>query len=582
MLEMHHVVAQRERAGDGRGRRLAVAPRAPEPAGPTEDFVIGEDAQGRHHEAAVERPNGERRARGPESVVLEQLVETFALPFIVAQNQRRRAVPQHAAQPAEIPVDTLGREEADLDVRLRVAEDQPREGVATRLPLGRREKEVLARRRVLAEPPGNLEMVFRLAPGAIDLFLIGMRQLLEQERVARQEVEQRAAREPLGGERARGQAGAGDREHGHVGELGGGPLGREVEHAHRTDFVAPPFDPGGAGHAEAVEVDDAAPHRELRHFGHGRHATVAHRFKGGHELAQWSLFPRGEAQSHRLEGSRNGGALGAGTDRGDEHADLAVQQLREGLDPLTGDLEVRLVLSQRFALREDDPRVPGWWHSGRRHRESGGMSSGTTVGQAEHSSLHQRAAQGQRQQWAAEIAAAGSGEGTPGAFVKISDGHISPERPHRVITRRCEGRFPGVNRGTEPADGVAAGQQHVDPRLHRPPATVALRRFNPSVADHGSHPVGQRQFLTNDHVRSGRFAPQRAGEQHVEQRNEPRRERQRGPRWLEAGADQQEVTTAHQPGCAARRAHGRQTTGVGGRPAFGAMKRPSHELLSRS
>ena len=61
VVEVHDVVALDQRAGGGRRRRLPVAPRPPQPPRAAEDLVVGEDAEPRHEEAAVERAHDERR-----------------------------------------------------------------------------------------------------------------------------------------------------------------------------------------------------------------------------------------------------------------------------------------------------------------------------------------------------------------------------------------------------------------------------------------------------------------------------------------------------------------------------------------
>ena len=193
VVEVHHVVAQRQVAGDCRRRRLAVAARAPQPAGTPEDLVIGKDAERRHHEATVEGTDDERGAVGPESVGLQQFVEPFALSLVVAEDQRRSAMAEEGAQPVEISIDPFRREEAELDFGRLVAEHQAGEGRHAGLPLRRIEKEVLARRRVLAQAPGDVEMMFRFAPRPIHFLGVGVGALLDDQCVGREQFQQRTS-----------------------------------------------------------------------------------------------------------------------------------------------------------------------------------------------------------------------------------------------------------------------------------------------------------------------------------------------------------------------------------------------------
>ncbi len=196
VVEVHHVVADGERPGDGRRRRLAIAAGPAQPPGAAEDLVVGEHPQRRHDEAAVERADDQRRAGGPEAVVVEQFVEPLALALVVAEDERRRVVAEQRPEPSQVAIDPLGREEADLDVGRLVAEEQAREAGALRAPLVGGEEDVLARRRRLAETPGDVEMMLRLAPGAVDFLVVGVRHLLHHQRVGGKEIEQRAARPP--------------------------------------------------------------------------------------------------------------------------------------------------------------------------------------------------------------------------------------------------------------------------------------------------------------------------------------------------------------------------------------------------
>ena len=101
-----------------RGRCADCAPiaaRAPQPAGTTENFVIGEDAQRRHDESAVERANGECRA-----VDIEQLLQPLKLPFVIAQDDGRWWSRDDLSQTLQVAIHMLGRSERESPLGLRV------------------------------------------------------------------------------------------------------------------------------------------------------------------------------------------------------------------------------------------------------------------------------------------------------------------------------------------------------------------------------------------------------------------------------------------------------------------------------
>ena len=183
VLEMDHVVARLQRPG-GRCGRLAVAPRPPQAPRPPEDLMIGEHAQRRQHEPAVQRSDGQRGRLGPQ-----QLLQPLELSFVVAQNHGRRPGSQQPAQPLDVAVHRLGRAQREADRRVRRAEGEPRERRQARAPAGGVDKDVLSGRRLLAQSPGDLEVMFRLRPGAIH-FPVERRLLIQhQQRIARQQIE---------------------------------------------------------------------------------------------------------------------------------------------------------------------------------------------------------------------------------------------------------------------------------------------------------------------------------------------------------------------------------------------------------
>src|SRR2546426_4365014 len=91
-----------------------------------------------------------------------------------------------------------------------------------------------------------------------------------------------------------------------------GSLRVEIERPQRQDLVAPPLDPRRRRHPEAVQVEDAAAHAELRDLGDRRHARVAHLAQPPHDVTQrlsppFPLpLPRSPLQDH-AHGGYGGG-----------------------------------------------------------------------------------------------------------------------------------------------------------------------------------------------------------------------------------------------------------------------------------
>src|SRR6266700_2140117 len=131
----------------------------------------------------------------------------------------------------------------------------------------------------------------------------------------------------------------------------GGPLRIQIEGPERRDVVSPPFDPRRRRHPEAVHVEDAAAHAELRHLGHGRHAGVPHLFEAPYHVREPETASGVERQPRVSEGRRHPGSLRRGACRSHEQANPPREQRLEGFDPLAGDLDVRLLGTERLALR---------------------------------------------------------------------------------------------------------------------------------------------------------------------------------------------------------------------------------------
>ena len=188
---MDHVVAGGQGPGGRGGRRLPVAPRPAQPPRPAEDLVVGQHPERRQHEPAVERADGELRVR-PAMALAQQFLEPLELALVVAEQQRRLAGAQHRAQPGDVAVDPLGRQEPHLEVHRLVAQQDPRKSRPAGAPALRRFVELVPRGHVLAHPPGDVEVVRRLGPGPLHLVGVRTLRLLHQERVRREQLQQRA------------------------------------------------------------------------------------------------------------------------------------------------------------------------------------------------------------------------------------------------------------------------------------------------------------------------------------------------------------------------------------------------------
>src|SRR5467141_2009191 len=86
--------------------RAAITTRAPQPSGAAENLVIGEHAQRRHDEAAIEGAHRQRRPIGAE-----QLVQSLELPFVVAEDHSRRWLGDDLPESLQVTVDVLRRGE---------------------------------------------------------------------------------------------------------------------------------------------------------------------------------------------------------------------------------------------------------------------------------------------------------------------------------------------------------------------------------------------------------------------------------------------------------------------------------------
>ncbi len=361
MLEVDHVVAGLELAGRRGRRRLAIAPRAPQPPGTAEDLVIGEHPEAPHHEAAIQRADRQGGVH-PAAALVQQFVEPLELALVIAQDERWDLAGQHPPQPPDVPLDRLRRKESRVQRRRRIPGRDPRKRRHAAGPRFGRLEQVLARRHLLAQPPGDLQVVGRLAPGARHLFLVGGGGVFDEERVGGQQFKNpladgRGTRRRIGRPRDAPPRGPAEREDGDLVHRIAGPLRGQVEDPDRLEVVSPPLEPGGVRHPEAVHIDDAAAHAELGDLGHGGHARVAHGIERGRDIGEggacagtrsrpggrggvWPDPQRGLTQAGGHPGALLGRARG-----GDQDPQPSLEQAGEGLGAFAGDLVVGLVLA---------------------------------------------------------------------------------------------------------------------------------------------------------------------------------------------------------------------------------------------
>ena len=300
---MDDVVAVGQRARGRRRRRLAVAPRPPEPARAAENLVVGEHPERRHHEAAVERADGERGARTARAPSSSSSSSRSSWPSLShrisvggAPAEQRRAAGSGPGRPAR-----AGRSRtAGPPARpAAAAGGTPRAARAS----ARAPRRFLTRRHVLAQPASHLEMVLGLVPGALHLVPVGAGGFLDDDGVGREQLEQRRRTGGPSSRLAGGPVLGADRSDRRLPPSPAAAvtpssssrtawvvIGRTVTSRSscserwvvrsnprmRGDVVAPPFEPGRRGHAESVHVQNPAAHAELGHLGDRGHPPVAH------------------------------------------------------------------------------------------------------------------------------------------------------------------------------------------------------------------------------------------------------------------------------------------------------------------
>ena len=208
---------------------------------------------------------------------------------------------------------------------------------------------------VLPQPPRDLEVVLRLAPRALHLVGVGAGGLLDDDRCragssSSSVVAARRGR-PTPSPSSRTRAVLTGRTVTSL-QLLERALGGEVEPADGGDVVAPPLEPRRRRHPEAVDVEDAAAHAELRDLGHRAAPGDIPSPRAPRPRSVGACRSPGPRRS-RSRSSAAGTSVRSAVARAVVTSDPQppLEQRLERLGALAGDLVVRLLLAQRLALR---------------------------------------------------------------------------------------------------------------------------------------------------------------------------------------------------------------------------------------
>ena len=360
MLEVHHVVAlaQRQRV---RRDAAGVAARTANASVATEDLVIGEHAKAaaagiRDDESALQDTHRERRGRR-HTAVGEQLVQTLALPGIVAKNHRLHRIAHDATQRLDVAGDCLGRAQREYDLRLvghRLLHDRA-ERVHDRQQRLRRLEQLLPAGDVLPAPAREVDVMRRFLPRALRFLLDVYALRHHEESVVRPERHDRA---PFRLQRVVLHT-AVHGQHERLFHRARRALRRHVEVPQIHDLVAPELGPNRIRHPEAVYVEDAAAHAELGHILHHRHTLQADALEVFDQLGQPALVSLAQLDPEITQRTRHSRALQQRTRGRDEHAHIAAHRALQRLHALTRHLHVRLGFAEALARRiqRDDVHV---------------------------------------------------------------------------------------------------------------------------------------------------------------------------------------------------------------------------------
>ena len=130
----------------------------------------------------------------------------------------------------------------------------------------------------------------------------------------------------------------------------------EIEVTELDDLVAPEFEPYGFGHAERVDVEDAATHRELGHVFNHRYAFKADRFEVGREIFRAPFVPFAQFKAGASKCARQRGAFEHRARRRQQETNATAHQFFERFNAFARDFRVRLDFTKAFARRVQSNR----------------------------------------------------------------------------------------------------------------------------------------------------------------------------------------------------------------------------------
>ncbi len=274
-------------------------------------------AAARNDEAAIEHADRECRGRWAGVVVAEQFIEALALAFIVAENDRRHAVAHETLELLVVAVHRLGIAKREDDVWLlfdrisKVDGGERPEFFQRRANVFRLLEQLVAVGNVITASAGELDVMLRVIPRALE-FRFDMRISWDDEqRVRRKERSDRAAIElahvvvnlPIHRQDER--------------EIHGATraLRVKVEVAQVDDLVAPKLRAHRLGHAERVNVEDAAANAELRNVFDHRHALETDRLEMCCQFTEAMRIAFAQLDAQLVEGARHPRLLEQGARR---------------------------------------------------------------------------------------------------------------------------------------------------------------------------------------------------------------------------------------------------------------------------
>ena len=156
--------------------------------------MIGEHPKRRHHEPTVQSPNRQRALPCGSAALLEQLLQSLELAFVVAQDQSGGMRAEQRAEPVEVAVDPLGRKEPELEVGLL----RPAASAAGNASMCERQssgpsKMAVPARHQLAQPAGDLQVMLRFVPRPGHFVEIRPEGLLDDDGVGGEKLKEGAA-----------------------------------------------------------------------------------------------------------------------------------------------------------------------------------------------------------------------------------------------------------------------------------------------------------------------------------------------------------------------------------------------------